>query len=73
MFNVGSVTKINTDGLTQSCKNVQGKQAKFEVEYVNCPNKPAFLVRWIEPYHYNAEIHDDEYDTSTTQEFAANH
>ena len=49
MFNVGSAIKINTNGFTQSCKIVQARQGKIKVEYVNCPNKPDFLLNELSP------------------------
>ena len=49
MFNVGSAIKINTNGFTQSYKIVPARQSKIEVEYVNYPNKPAFLLNELNP------------------------
>ena len=50
MFNVGSLVKININGLIKSCKNVQSGQGKIEVEYVSCPNKPTF---WLDESNPN--------------------
>ena len=44
MFNVGSLIIISRNGLTQSCKIVQSIRGEIEVEYVNCPDKPAFWL-----------------------------
>ena len=44
IFNVGSVIKRKTNGLTQSCKIVLARHSKIYVEYVNFPNKPSFLL-----------------------------
>ena len=49
MLNVGSLIKVSLNGQTHSCKIVQVRHGKIEVEYVNCPNKPAFWLDESDP------------------------
>ena len=44
MLNLGNSIKVSSNRQTHSCKIVQVRHCKIEVEYVNCPKKTAFLL-----------------------------
>ena len=56
MLNVGSLIKVKSNGLTRSCKTVQARHGKIEVEYVNCPSKLAF---WLDESDLNTVKHEN--------------
>ena len=69
MLYVVSLIKLNLNGLTQSCKIVQIRQGKIEVQYANCTKKYAFWLDESNP-NINSEIHAEKCVPSTTHEYA---